>query len=289
MAVFGTLLMNGIANGALYFLMAAGLTLIFGLMGVVNFAHGGLYLWGGYGATFLYAATHQFLLSLIGGALLAGLIGLVVEKGLVAPVYRDETGQVLITMGVMVVLSELVKIPFGINAVSDNVPPMLAHSWLSGHFVLVEYQVVTLIAGAVVYVALKWLLHRTRLGMTIRAGVGNPELVQARGIAIRHVFTAVFVLGAALAGLAGALAGPYFGSVSPTMGFDMQLNAFIIVVVGGIGSLDGSLVGSLLIGVATAFVSYEYSSLAVLVNVLVMAIVLLIRPHGLFGERGVSA
>lgn len=289
MSVFATLLLNGISNGALYFLMAAGLTLIFGLMRVVNFAHGGLYLWGSYSATFLYTSTHSFLVALIGGALTAGMLGLIMEKGLIAPVYRDETGQLLITMGIMVLLSEMVKIPFGINALSSDVPPALGHSWLAGHFVLVEYQMFALAMGVIVYVGLKLVLRRTKIGITIRAGVGNPELVEARGIPIRKVFTAVFVVGAALAGFAGALAGPYFGSVTPDMGFDMQLNAFIIVVVGGIGSLDGSLVGSLLIGIVTAFVSYFFSSFAVLVNVAVMAIVLLIRPQGLFGERGATS
>jgi branched-chain amino acid transport system permease protein len=289
MSVFATLLMNGIANGALYFLMAAGLTLIFGLMRVVNFAHGALYLWGGYSATFLYTSTHNFVVALIGGAAVSAILGIVMERGLIAPVYRDETGQLLITMGIMVLLSEVVKIPFGINALSATVPAFLSHSWLFGHFVLVEYQVFTLVLGVIVYLGLKGLLHQTKLGIVIRAGVGNPELVAARGIAIRKVFTAVFALGAALAGFAGALAGPYFGSVTPGMGFDMQLNAFIIVVVGGIGSLDGSLVGSLLIGVATAIVSYYFSSFAVLVNVAVMAVVLLVRPQGLFGEAGVSS
>lgn len=283
-AVFLTLALNGVVNGALYFLMAAGLTLIFGLMRVINFAHGGLYQWGAYTATFMYTVTGNFLVAALSGLLIAAVLGIVVERGFVAQVYRDGTGQLLMTMGIMLVLSEFVKIPFGPSELSASTPRFLSGSWLVGHVVIIEYQMFILLAALVVFVGLQWLLRRTRLGVVIRAGVYNPELVEARGIPIRRVFTIVFALGAGMAGLAGALAGPYFGAVTPGMGFDMQLNAFIIVVVGGIGSLEGSLLGSLLIGLVTAFVSYYFSSFAVLVNVFVMALVLLIRPHGLLGE-----
>ncbi|WAH36172.1 branched-chain amino acid ABC transporter permease [Alicyclobacillus dauci] len=285
MSVFATLLMNGIANAALYFLMAAGLTLIFGLMRVINFAHGGLYLWGGYIAMFLYTSTHNFVVALIGGFVVGGLLGFLMERGLLASVYRDGNGQLLMTMGILVVLSELIKVPFGRNPQSSTVPHGLNHSWIAGHVVIVGYNVFIIIVGILVYLALQVTLHRSRLGVIIRAGVGNPELVEARGIPIRRIFTLVFILGAALAGFAGALAGPFFGSVTPTMGMDMQLNAFIIVVLGGLGSLNGSLIGSLMIGIATAVVSYFLPTAAILVNVLLMAVVLVIRPEGLFGEK----
>jgi branched-chain amino acid transport system permease protein len=200
-------------------------------------------------------------------------------------VYNNGMGQVLITMGAMLVLQELVKVPFGQNSVAANAPTYLTHSWIVGHVVIVEYQLVLILLGIMVYLLLHWLLKHTRLGLTIRAGIHNPELVQARGIQIRLVFTCVVVLGAALAGLAGALSSPYFGAITPDIGINMQLDAFIIVVVGGLGSLNGSFIGSLLIGMVTAFVSYYFPSLAVLVDVMVMAVVLFIRPHGLFGDR----
>jgi branched-chain amino acid transport system permease protein len=288
MTVLLTLVLNGLANSAVYFLMAAGLTLIFGLLRVLNFAHGGFYLWGAYVAAFLYTSTHSFVAAILGGIIVGALIGWLSERGLMRSAAGDGTQQLLITMGIFIVLSELVKIPFGRNPINANTPVALNHSWMFGHVVIVEYQVFVLLIGLVVYLGLWLLLKRTRLGLVVRAGVANPELVEARGIAVRRVFTAVFVLGAALAGLAGALAGPYFGSVMPEMGMDMQLNAFIIVVLGGLGSLNGSLVGSLLIGIATAVVSYYASSLAVLSSVIVMAIVLVIRPHGLFGSREVA-
>jgi branched-chain amino acid transport system permease protein len=205
-----------------------------------------------------------------------------------ASIYGQGTQQLLITMGIFILLSELVKIPFGRNPVNSNPPSGLDQSWIVNHVVIVQYQLFTIVVGIVVYLLLLVLLQRTRIGLMVRAGVANPELVEARGIPIRRVFTSVFVLGAALAGFAGALAGPYFGSVTPDMGFSMQLSAFIIVVLGGLGSLTGSLVGSLLIGVATSVVSYYASSLAVLSSVVLMAIVLVIRPHGLFGAKEVA-
>ncbi|MCY0875876.1 MAG: branched-chain amino acid ABC transporter permease [Firmicutes bacterium] len=285
MGIFLTLALNGIVNGSLYFLMAAGLTLIFGLMRVVNFAHGGLYQWGAYLATFVFATTDNFVLALAVGMLIAIILGIVMERGLISFVYHNENGQLLVTMGIMLILTELIKVPFGPSELSSNTPTDLSNSWLVGQVVIVQYQLFMIGASIVVFILLLWILHKTRLGMIVRAGVYNPELVEACGIAIGRVFTIVFALGAGLAGLAGALAGPYLGAVTPTMGFDMQLSAFIIVVVGGLGSLTGSFIGSMIIGILTAVVSFYFSSLAVLVNVVVMVIVLLIRPQGLFGER----
>lgn len=284
MSVVFTLALDGISNSALYFLMAAGLTMIFGLLRVINFAHGGLFVWGAYTATFMYSATHQFALSILAGVAVGAVLGWLMERGLIAAVYGDGNQQLLMTMGVLIVLTELVQIPFGSNPVSSTAPSALNHSWVIGHVAVVEFQLITIVLGVMVFAVLVYLLQRTRLGLMIRAGVGNRELVEARGIPIRRIFTIVFVLGAALAAFAGALAGPYYGSVTPEMGINMQLNAFIIVVLGGLGSLQGSLVGSLLIGVATAVVSYFAPSLSVLVNVLLMTAILLARPQGLFGE-----
>lgn len=288
MTVLLTLLANGLANSALYFLMAAGLSLIFGLLRVINFAHGAFYIWGAYAATSLFTLTGSFVAGVTGGIAAGLLLGYITERLLIRHVYGDGTQQLLITMGVLIVLTELIKVPFGRNPVSSNTPRWLGHSFMWGHFVVIEFQWFTILCGLVVYVALLVLLSKTRLGIVVRAGVSNPELIQARGIPIQRVFALVFTLGAGLAGLAGALGGPYFGSVTPEAGMNMQLNAFIIVVLGGLGSLNGSLVGSLLIGLATAVASYFAPALAVLTNVLVMAAILMIRPQGLFGAKEVT-
>ncbi|PWI57599.1 branched-chain amino acid ABC transporter permease [Sulfoacidibacillus thermotolerans] len=284
MSTFFTLALDGISNSALYFLMAAGLTLIFGLLRVINFAHGGLFVWGAYAATFLYSAMHQFWLSLCAGILIGGLLGWLLERGLLTAVYGDGNQQLLLTMGVLILLSELIEIPFGRDPVLATVPPILHHSWVIDHVTIVAYSLFTIGMGACIFGILVYLLQKTRVGLIIRAGVNNQSLVEARGIPIRRLFTIVFLLGAALAGFAGALAGPYYGSITPSMGMDMQLNAFITVVLGGLGSLSGSLIGSLLIGLTTSFVSYYTPSFAVLANVLLMTLVLLVRPQGLFGE-----
>ncbi|MCI0183760.1 MAG: branched-chain amino acid ABC transporter permease [Acidibacillus sp.] len=284
MNVFLTLALDGISTGALYFLMAAGLTLIFGLLRVINFAHGGIFVWGAYAATFMYSASHQFIWSLLIGTLVGGLLGWLMETGLISAVYGDGNQQLLVTMGILIVLTEIIQILFGRDPVLSEAPPFLNHSWIIGHVILVEYPLFTIVMAAIVFGLLMYILRKTRLGLIIRAGVDNRALVEARGIPIRRIFTVVFILGAALAGFAGALSGPYYGAVTPSMGLDMQLNAFIIVVLGGLGSLIGSLVGSLLIGLATAIVSYYTPSFAVLANVLLMTTILLIRPQGLFGE-----
>lgn len=287
MAVILTLLFNGLANSALYFLVAAGLTLIFGLLRVINFAHGGIYLWGAYVAWAVDSAVHQFVVAIIAGTLAGLMLGWLTER-LLLTARGNGTNQLLLTMGALIVLSQSTSWIFGRSPQSSTEPQLLSGSWLVGHVAIVRYQVFVIVVGLVIFLLLQLVLRRTRLGVLIRAGVHNPELVEARGFPIQSVFTATFVLGAALAGFAGALSGPYFGSVTGGMGMNMQMTAFIIVVLGGLGSLGGSLVGSILIGVATALVSYYAPSMAVLVDVVLMAVVLLVRPHGLLGEREVA-
>jgi branched-chain amino acid transport system permease protein len=288
MAVTLTLMLNGLANSALYFLMASGLTLIFGLLRVVNFAHGGFFVWGAYAGAFLLASLHNLALAAAGGIVAGAILGWLVERGLMARLYGEGTQQLLITMGVLIVLSELVKLPFGPNPVSAPAPQSLSRSWVVGGVPVVAYEGFVILMGILVFAALQGLLRGTRLGALIRAGVSNPDLLAARGVPVRRVFTGVFAMGAALAALAGVLAGPWYGAVTPQMGMDMQLNAFVIVVLGGLGSVGGSLAGSLLVGLATAVVSYFAPSLAVLASVVVMGAVLVVRPHGLMGQREVA-
>lgn len=286
MDILISLLINGIATGVVLFLLASGLSLIFGLMDVLNFAHGALYMWGAYVGTWLYTLTHSFSLSLIAAICTGLLLGFLLEKFTIRPLYGAHVPQILITLGVMLVLSEAVKIVFGADIVSSQVPAWLDGSWQVHQITIVKYRIFTIGVGLLVLAVVQYLLNFTRIGIYIRAGVQNREMVQALGVNIRRINSYVFAVAAALAALGGMIAGPYFGSLTPSMGNDFQMSAFIVVVIGGLGSFFGSFVGALLIGLTTSFVAYVWPEYTIAVNIVLMTIVLLIRPSGLFGQKG---
>lgn len=286
MDVFINLTLGGLATGMLLFLIASGLSLIFGLMGILNFAHGALFMWGGYAGTWIYARTGSFGLAILGGILTGIILGWTVERLTIRPVYGNHVAQILITMGVMLVLSELVKVVWGPNIIATPVPPALYGSWEIRGVVIIKYRVFTIFLGLLVALGVHLLLTRTRVGMMVRAGVQNAEMVQALGINIRLVFSLVFTFGAALAALGGVIMGPAVGQVNPGMGLDNQMLAFIVVVIGGMGSFIGSALGSILVGLAGAYTAWFVPEASLAVNVLLMAAVLLLKPRGLFGARG---
>lgn len=283
MDTYVNLLINGLANGMAIFLLAAGLSIIFGLMGVLNFAHGAFFMWGAYVGAWTFGLTGNFLWALNGAVLAGAVIGVILERTTIARVYGNHVAQMLLTMGLMLVLGELVKVIWGPNILTSPAPQSLGGSWELGGVVIIKYRIFTIIVGAVTALTLYLLLSRTRLGIIVRAGVENPEMVQALGINIKRVFTLVFALGCGLAALGGAIMGPLGGAISPTMGLENQLLAFIVVVIGGLGSYVGSLVGALLVGLMGALVSWFMPEAALAVNVALMAVVLLLKPTGLFG------
>ncbi|CAH8707756.1 branched-chain amino acid ABC transporter permease [Paenibacillus thiaminolyticus] len=280
------LLVNGLATGMLIFLLASGLTLIFGLMGVLNFAHGGLFAWGAYGGVWVYAATGSFAAAVIGAVFMGMLIGLVMERLVIRPVYGNPIQQILVTLGAMLVLSELLKVAFGPNPLKAGVPPLLNGSWELGGIIFIKYRLFIIGVGAIVFAGLLFVLKRTTIGIIVRAGVMNPEMVQALGIPIRRVFTLVFMAGAGLAALGGALLAPYSGVIFAEMGMQFAILAFIVVVIGGMGSIPGSALAAVLVGLSGAFMAYYVPELSLAANMLLMVIVLLIKPSGLFGAKG---
>ncbi|KLU63176.1 high-affinity branched-chain amino acid transport system permease protein LivH [Peptococcaceae bacterium CEB3] len=286
MGTFVNLTVNGLSTGMMIFLLASGLSLIFGLMGVLNFAHGSLFMLGGYTGVVVFAHSGSFILALVSAMLVGLLVGWVVERLTVRRVYGNAIAQILVTTGVMIVLNELVKAVFGPDIIATPVPPLLAGSWAIGSVILIKYRLFTLAVGLVVAVAVHLLLTKTRLGMVVRAGVENPEMVQALGINIRQVFSLVFAFGAALAALGGVMMAPAVGAVNPDMGLQNQMLAFIVVVIGGMGSFLGSALGSILVGLAGAYTAWFLPEASLAVNVLLMAVVLLLRPNGLFGMGG---
>jgi branched-chain amino acid transport system permease protein len=284
--VLVTLTLNGLATGMLIFLLAAGLTLIFGLMDVLNFAHGGLFAWGAYSGTWVYATTGSFILA-IAGAIITGLIlGLLTERWIIKPVYGNHIQQILITLGLMLVLSELLKVVWGPNQISASPPDYLAGSWELGNVIIIKYRVFIIVVGLLVFGIVQYILKKTKIGLVVRAGVMDKEMVQSLGINIKKVFMLVFMIGSGMAALGGVMLGPYSGVIYAEMGLEFAILAFIVVVIGGMGSFPGSILAAILVGLSGSFMAYYVPSLSLAVNMLLMAVVLIFRPQGLFGLKG---
>nr|WP_269151669.1 branched-chain amino acid ABC transporter permease [Sutcliffiella horikoshii] len=277
---------NGLATGMLIFLLAAGLTLIFGLMDVLNFAHGGLFAWGAFSGIWVYTATGSFMIGIIAAIGTGLILGLALERYIIQPVYGNHVQQILITLGVMLVLSEMIKVVFGPNQLSARTPSYLSGSWEFGDIIIIKYRVFIIVIGALVFGVIFYILRNTKIGLIVRAGVINKEMVQALGINIKRVFMLVFMAGAAMAALGGMLLGPYSGVIYAEMGLEFGILAFIVVVIGGMGSITGSVLAAILVGISGSFMAYFVPDLALAVNMLLMTIVLIFRPQGLFGVKG---
>ncbi len=283
MNIFVMLLVNGLAEGALIFLMAAGLSIILGLLGVVNFTHGTLFIWGGYVSIWIYSLTGSFIISILGAIIAGFLMGLIFERLFIRPVYGNVTAQILITLGLMIIFTDLVRLLWGPNPLPAVRPPLLDGTWVLDNIIISQYRVFLIVIGILVALAINFLINRTRIGMVMRAGTQSPEMVQALGINIKRYFSMVFAGGAALAALGGALYVPLVGSVWSGMGINNQILAFIVVILGGMGSFVGSAVGSMIIGLTVALVSWFYPPLAVYSTVILLILVLTFKPEGLFG------
>lgn len=286
MELFINLAINGLATGMLIFLLAAGLTLIFGLMDVLNFAHGGLFAWGAYSGTWIYATTGSFLVGIIGAILTGIILGFATERWIIKPVYGNHVQQILITLGLMLVLSEMLKVVWGPNQMAATAPSYLTGSWEIGNILIIKYRAFIIVVGLIVFLAVQYVLKNTKIGLVVRAGVMNKEMVQALGINIQKVFMLVFMIGAGMAALGGVLLAPYSGVIYAEMGLEFAILAFIVVVIGGMGSFPGSILAAILVGLAGSFMAYYVPDLSLAVNMLLMAAVLIFKPQGLFGLKG---
>ncbi|MCM3765991.1 MULTISPECIES: branched-chain amino acid ABC transporter permease [Bacillaceae] len=286
MDLFFNLTLNGLATGMLIFLLAAGLTLIFGLMDVLNFAHGGLFAWGAYSGLWVYSQTGSFLIGIAGAILTGFLLGIITEKWIIKPVYGNHVQQILITLGLMLVLSEMLKVVWGPNQLTANPPDYLVGAWEVGDVIIIKYRVFIIFVGLLIFGGVQYLLKKTKIGLVVRAGVMNKEMVQALGINIQKVFMFVFMIGSGMAALGGVLLGPYSGVIHAGMGMEFAILAFIVVVIGGMGNFKGSILAAILVGLSGSFMAYYVPDLSLAVNMLLMAVVLLVRPQGLFGAKG---
>ncbi|KGX87766.1 branched-chain amino acid ABC transporter permease [Pontibacillus litoralis] len=280
------LVINGLATGMLIFLLASGLTLIFGLMSVLNFAHGGLFIWGAFTGVWAYQTSGSFTLG-IGVAIVTGLVlGVITEKLIVRPVYGNHIQQILITLGFMLVLQEFIKVVFGPNQKAVFPPAFLEGSFIVGDIVFIKYRIFIIIVGLLVFMVASYILRRTRIGLIVRAGVMDKEMIQTLGVNIKVIFMSVFMIGSALAALSGMLHAPYSGVIYAEMGLEFSILAFIVVVIGGMGSFTGSMLAALLVGLAQAFMAYYFPALSLAVNMILMTIVLIFKPQGLFKVEG---
>ena len=325
MGTFITLVVSGLAEGALIFLMASGLSIILGMMGVINFAHGTLFLWGGYVYMFSYYTIRSkivlsvfpdafqtgtqggtlkvtgvqmqagqslpfatelmiFLASILIAIAVVFCIGFIFEKLFINRVYGNAPAQILITLGLQVVFTDLVRVIWGPNMIPIMRPPFLDGVWSVAGGRVSHYNVFLIVVGALIAIIIHRILSKTRIGMVIRAGLQSPENVQALGINIRKYFTIIFASGAALAGIGGALYMPLVGNVVSTAGMSNQILAFIVVVIGGLGNFMGSALGSVFLGLMAVVMAVFLPNIAVVANVLVMALVLVFKPVGLFGK-----
>jgi branched-subunit amino acid ABC-type transport system permease component len=276
--------LNGLAYGVLLFLLSVGLTLIFGMLEVINLAHGSFYMLGTYAGLALIAGTGSFWLAMLVAPLVVGAMGALMERACLRPLYRrSPLDQVLLTFGFIYFFEDLVKWIWGGKIRSIPPPGLFAGSVELLGITVPSFRLFVIAFGLVMALLLWLLIERTRLGAIIRAGVFDAEMTAGMGINIDRVFTGVFAFGAALGALSGVIAGP-IQSAFPAMGASILIPALIVVVVGGLGSLKGSLVGSLIIGQAETFGKAWLPDAAMLIIYVVMALVVLLRPQGLFGR-----
>src|SRR5437764_4956642 len=292
MSTFLLLTITGLGLGAMYFLVASGLSLIYGLMGVLNFAHGAFLTVGAYATWFsesklggISSVTLRFLVSAVIGLALGALFAALVELVLIRPLYQRHIEQVLVTVGLSIAFVALVQGIWGPDAHPYTVP-----SWLHDTTTLFGAHIpndrwLEIATAVCVLIGLQLFLRRTRYGLIIRAGVENRAMVTALGIDVRKAFTLVFALGGIAAALAGVLSGVYFGSIDPARGTSLLIYAFIVVVIGGLGSLGGTALAAVVVGLLQQYANYYASSgLGDLSVVLLLGLTLLARPTGLSGR-----
>ena len=282
-AVIAEFLLNGLVLGAIYVLMALGLSIIFGMIGVINFAHGVLYTLGAYVAFQLRDAL-GFPGALVAAPVLVGILGMLIEATMLRRLYQEDPLQgLLLTFGLAMVLEQTIRILWGLAPKQFDVPQGLSGALQLGAFTYSKYRSFVLLAVVVLIAGLLLFLQKTPIGTIVRAGSRDPTMVRLLGISLKPVLTLVFGLGVALAAMAGVLSAPLAG-VQPAMGLNVGTAAFVVVTIGGLGSFAGAVVSGLLVGQVVSLSIYFQPRIAEASMYLLMALVLLLRPRGLMGE-----
>jgi branched-chain amino acid transport system permease protein len=276
--------LNGISFGMLLFLLAAGLSLIYGLMKILNLTHGSFYLLGGYIGLVVVHMTGSFVLAVLAGSLAIAIIGVLMERFLLRRFHLQELPQTLLTFGFLFIFSDLAILIWGGNPQTMPKPAMFEQSVQIGAFYYPSYRLFIILFGFAIAAFLWWIQEGTRIGAMLRAGVDDEEIARALGINVSLLFTLVFALGAFLAALGGVMGGPIMG-VYPGADFEVLLLGFVVVIVGGLGSLKGALVGGLIVGLLDNFGKVFFPEFALFTIFAPMALILALRPAGLFGRE----
>ncbi len=290
-----TLTIAGLAMGMIIFIIASGLTLVFGLMDVLNFGHGVFIALGAFVATSVLGAMTGWtaspelwrnliaiFLAMLAAMAVASAIGFAFERVLVRPVYGQHLKQILITMGGMIIGEELIKVIWGSQQIPLMLPEALRGALLVGDAAIEKFRLLAVLVGLAVFGGLAWVLSRTKIGLLIRAGVENSEMVESLGYRIRRLFVGVFVAGSALAGLGGVMWGLYQQNVVPQMGAQVNILIFIVIIIGGLGSTGGALIGALLVGLMANYTGFLAPKVALFSNIALMVAILLWRPSGIY-------
>ena len=285
-ANFVSQLFNGLAQGALLALISSGLTIIYGTLGVLNLAHGAMFMLGGYAGYVAFEATGSFIVAVLAGTLFLGMVGVVMERVIIRHFYtRPPEDQLLVTFGLGICLVEIVR--FFFSSLSKTVPPprLLTGITSLGIMVYPTYRLAVVGIVAAALLALFIVLYRTRLGMIVRAGIEDALMVDSLGIDVYRVFMVVFGIGAMAAGFAGIVNAPVV-SLTPDMGEAILVQTFVVVVIGGVGSFTGAVLGGLIAGEIISLTSMLNPGYAYVMLFAAMTLVLVVRPHGLLGTRG---
>jgi branched-chain amino acid transport system permease protein len=292
-----TLTVAGLAMGMMIFIMSSGLTLVFGLMDVLNFGHGAFVAVGAYAATMVLLPMRGWLevdsllmnlgvlgLAMLVAMLVTALLGWAFERIIIMPVYGQHLKQILITMGGMIVAEQMISVVWGAEQIPLPLPASLRGAIVLGDAAIEKYRLVAVVVGLVVFAIMFLVLNRTKIGLLIRAGVENREMVEALGYRIRRLFVAVFAAGSALAGLGGVMWGLYKEMLSASMGSDIIVTVFIVIIIGGLGSVGGCFIGALLMALVANYAGFLAPKLALVSNIVLMIAVLMWRPAGLFSN-----
>ncbi|MBB97282.1 MAG: branched-chain amino acid ABC transporter permease [Rhodobacteraceae bacterium] len=289
-----TLTVSGLAMGMMIFIMASGLTLVFGLMDVINFGHGAFISVGAYvgisvllalsgwtGAPSLVLNVIAVLLAVFAAIAVTGALGWGFERIIVRPVYGAHLKQILVTVGGLIVIEQLIHLVWGPEEIFLTRPEMLKGAVTFAGAAVEKYRLLAVVIGLILFVAMRMVLLRTKIGLIVRAGVANGEMVEALGYRLRMVFIGVFIAGSALAGLGGVMWGLYQEVITAGMGEEMMILVFIVVIIGGLGSVEGAFIGALLVGLLQNYVAFLEPKLALISNIALMTAVLMWRPQGM--------